>query len=187
MVPTQLVWMEQVHGRAVTVVEGPRADPVAMSDGLVTAAPGVVLCVLVADCVPVLLWDDEARVAGAAHAGRRGVRLDVVGETVRTMTALGARPERISALLGPAIAADAYEVPADMRADVEAHAPGSATTTSRGAPALDLRAGILGQLGAMGVRAVAVDPRSTASDPTLFSHRRDGASTGRQAGLVWIP
>lgn len=104
---------------------------------------------------------------------------------LEAMASLGARADRIGAFLGPAASGRQYEVPAAMRADVEAHLPGSATTTVRGTPGLDLRAGIRRQLEAAGVGAVAVDPRCTIEDRTLFSHRR-GAPTGRIAGVVWM-
>ena len=156
-----------------------------MSDGVVTATPGLVLIALAADCAPVLLWDEEAEIVGAAHAGRPGVRLNVVGATVTAMAALGARPERINALIGPAICGRDYEVPEQMRADVQAHAPGSATTTRAGTPGIDIRAGITGQLHAAGVHRIGVDARCTAEDTDLYSYRRDGP-TGRHAGLIWI-
>jgi copper oxidase (laccase) domain-containing protein len=73
-----------------------------------------------------------------------------------------------------------------MRDEVEAALPGSATTTSRGTPGLDLRAGLARQLAAAGVGAVVVDPACTIEDPRFFSYRREGV-TGRFAGLVWLP
>jgi YfiH family protein len=182
--PGRLVWMEQIHSRTVTVVDGPAGEPVPATDALVTAVPELALVVVTADCVPVLLSDDEAGVIAAVHAGRIGARIGIVLQTVEAMTALGARPERIGALLGPAASGERYEVPAEMRADVEAHLPGSATTTAAGTPGIDLRAGIRRQLLDAGVLAVAIDPRCTIGDPTLFSHRR-GAPTGRLASAIW--
>jgi copper oxidase (laccase) domain-containing protein len=64
--------------------------------------------------------------------------------------------------------------------------PGSASTTGRGTPGLDLRAGLAGQLRGAGVAQVVIDPRCTYTDPGLFSHRRN-APTGRFAGLIWMP
>ena len=72
-----------------------------------------------------------------------------------------------------------------MAADVEARLPGSRTTTARGTPGLDLRAGIARQLTGAGVTAIDADPRCTVADTNLFSHRRD-APTGRLACLVWM-
>ncbi len=180
-----LVWMAQVHGATVTVVDGPQEGPVPETDALVTTAPGLVLGVLAADCVPVLLADPVAGVVAAAHAGREGVRRGVVPAALRAMAGLGARPERTSALLGPAVCGACYEVPAAVQADVERVVAGSAVRTRRGTPGLDLRAGLEGVLRGLGVGEVVHDPRCTVEDRRLFSYRRDG-TTGRQAGLVWL-
>lgn len=181
----RLVFMEQVHGRTVTVVDGPVAEPVPMTDALVTTQRDLGLVVLTADCVPILLSDEEAGVIAAVHAGRVGARIGIVPRVLAVMVELGAVPERIGAFLGPAASGRQYEVPAQMRADVDKHLPGSATTTVRHTPGLDIPAGIRAQLLTAGVSGVAQDPRCTIEDRTLFSHRREG-STGRIASVVWM-
>src|SRR4051794_40524950 len=65
----RLVWMNRVRGTGVAVVDGPQDAPLPATDALVTATPGLVLCVLVADCVPVLLADHRTGVVAAVHAG----------------------------------------------------------------------------------------------------------------------
>src|SRR4051795_3904605 len=181
----RLVWMAQVHGTGVVVVDGPQDGPVPETDALVTRTPGLVLCVLVADCVPVLMSDQAAGVVAAVHAGREGVRRGVVPAALAAMTRLGARPESVEALLGPAVCGLDYEVPAAMQAEVARVAPAAAVPTRAGSPGLDLRAGLAEGLRGAGVRQVVHDPRCTVEDPRLFSHRRDGV-TGRQAGVVWL-
>jgi polyphenol oxidase len=183
--PARLVWMNQVHGSGVAVVDEPPAAPLPDTDALVTSTPGLVLVVLVADCVPVLLADAEAGVIAAVHAGREGVRRGVVPEALAAMRRLGARPEATTALLGPAVCGGCYEVPAAMRAEVAAVAPAAAARSRRGTPALDLRAGLAEVLRDAGAAQVVHDPRCTVEDRLLFSHRRDGV-TGRQAGAVWL-
>lgn len=185
LTPDRLVWMEQIHGRNVVVVDGPQDEPVEATDAIVTTAPNLGLAVLTADCVPLLLSDDEAGVIAAVHAGRVGARIGIVPRVLEAMVAQGASLNRIGAFLGPAASGRHYEVPAAMRADVEAHLPGSATTTEKGTPGLDLRAGLRRQLLEAGISAVAIDPRCTIEDRTLFSHRR-GAPTGRLAGVIWM-
>jgi hypothetical protein len=182
--PGRVVWMHQVHGDRVVVVDGP-GDTVDNADGLVTAEPRLALAVVTADCVPVLMADARAGVVGAVHAGRVGAQNGVVIRGVEQMERAGARAADISVLLGPAASGRNYEVPPDMADEVEAALPGSRTTTSRGTAGLDLRAGITRQLRGLGVSAIDVDPRCTIDDDTLFSHRR-GAPTGRLASLVWI-
>ncbi|MGO1948806.1 MAG: peptidoglycan editing factor PgeF [Mycobacteriaceae bacterium] len=186
-----LVYMEQIHSPNVTVVTGDLLDglhgaPVEVTDALVTDLPGVALVVLTADCVPVLLSDGEAGVVAAVHAGRIGARNGVVARTVERMVELGATPARIHALMGAAAAGEDYEVPAEMAEDVESKLPGSRTTTGKGTPGLDIRAGITRQLLGLGVRLIDADPRSTVTARNFFSYRREG-TTGRQAGVVWMP
>lgn len=179
------VWMEQLHTNTVTVVDGPQADPVEATDALVTTQIGLALCVLVADCTPVLLSDHDAGVIAAAHAGRLGARNGIVARTVQQMVELGAKSANIQALLGPAAAGESYEVPAEMADDVEAHLPGSRCATSKGTAGLDIRAGIVRQLLSLGVTHIDADPRDTITDESFFSHRREG-TTGRQAGVIWL-
>ncbi|PRX46490.1 hypothetical protein B0I33_10767 [Prauserella shujinwangii] len=181
----RFAWMEQVHGRRATVVDGTETGPAEATDALVTARPGVALVVLVADCVPLLLGDPEAGVVAAVHAGRVGARVGVVPSALEAMRAAGAEPHRVEALLGPAICGQCYEVPREMADDVEAHLPGSVCHTRKGTPGLDLRAGLWRQLADAGVGKIGVDPRCTAEDDTLFSHRRQ-RPTGRIAGVTWI-
>jgi hypothetical protein len=181
----RLVWMTQVHGNGVAVLEEAPEGPVPDVDALVTATPGLVLCVLVADCVPVLLADPVAGVVAAVHAGREGVRQGVVSAALAAMTRLGARPGDVQALLGPAVCGADYEVPRALQVQVARVAPASAVRTRRGTPGLDLRAGIAEVLRGAGVGQVVHDPRCTVEDRRLFSHRRDGV-TGRQAGVVWL-
>jgi polyphenol oxidase len=180
-----VVWMDQVHGDHVVTVDGPVDGAVDNTDGLVTTTPRLALAVVTADCVPVLMADARAGVVAAVHAGRVGAQKGVVARAVEAMLGLGAHAEDISVLLGPAVSGRNYEVPAEMAAEVETVLPGSRTTTSRGTPGLDLRAGIARQLTTLGVTAIDVDPRCTVEDQTLFSHRRDNP-TGRLASLVWM-
>ncbi|GAB10161.1 hypothetical protein GOARA_052_00600 [Gordonia araii NBRC 100433] len=180
----RVVWMEQIHSPTVTVVDGPSDGPVPATDGLITSASNLALAVLTADCVPVLLSDDEAGVIAAVHAGRVGARNGIVPEALRVMAGLGAKPQRISALLGPAASGHFYEVPPEMARDVEEHLPGSLCRTEAGTVGLDLRAGIARQLAGAGVTSIAVDPRCTIADEKLFSHRRS-APTGRLASVIW--
>ncbi len=183
-----LVWMNQVHGDHVEVVEGPGTGAGGAydnTDAVVTATPRLPLAVITADCVPVLLGDARAGVVAAVHAGRVGAAGGVVLRTVETMQKLGAQLEDITVLLGPAVSGRNYEVPYEMADDVEAVLPGSITTTARGTVGLDLRAGIAKQLAGLGIKAIDIDPRCTVDDPNLFSHRR-GAPTGRLASVVWM-
>jgi len=169
--------MEQVHGSTVVQAGGPRKK----CDALVSDRPDLVLMVRVADCVPVLLADPDGGVIGAAHAGRQGLADGVVTACVEQMRQVGAK--QISAWIGPHICGRCYEVPTHLRDEVAAVEPVAASTTSWGTAALDIGAGVAGQLERLGVEVHDVS-RCTFESPDLYSHRRDGARAGRLAGVV---
>lgn len=179
----------QVHGDVVVHVDAPSPPPQAPpsqfpdADGLVTTVPGLALMVRVADCVPVLLADPRAGVVGTAHAGRMGMVAGLVERTVEQMAARGAR--RLRAWVGPHVCGECYEVPEDLRDEVERQRPGTAGTTRWGTPAIDVGAGVRLQLEALGVE-VSETGGCTREEPRLHSYRRDGAASGRLAGLVWL-
>jgi polyphenol oxidase len=181
-----IAWMLQVHGSTVRYAdEGWPSERPEPCDALFTDVPGLAIAVLVADCVPVLLVDPQARLAGAAHAGRQGMQAAVVSALVAAMTSAGARAERMHALIGPAICGGCYEVPDAMRAAVSATVPAAYCRTRADTPGLDVRAGVAAQLAAAGVGSVRSDGRCTKESSELFSYRRDGLS-GRFAALVWL-
>ncbi|KPF72270.1 polyphenol oxidase [Bosea sp. AAP35] len=108
--PSHLVSLHQVHSADVEIIGGPWPGERPKADAMVSAAPGVALGISTADCGPILFADSEARVIGAAHAGWKGAFSGIVASTVTAMEKLGARRERIVAVLGPTISAKAYEV-----------------------------------------------------------------------------
>jgi YfiH family protein len=184
--PALVVWMNQVHGADVALVDEPWGTAEVPSvDALVTARRGLALAVLTADCTPVLLADPVAGIAGAAHAGRPGMVAGVVPAVVRAMVELGADPARIVARTGPAVCGRCYEVPADMRADVAAVEPAAYAETSWGTPAVDVTAGAHAQLDRLGVRDREQSPVCTRESDDHFSYRRD-RRTGRLASYVWL-
>jgi polyphenol oxidase len=120
--PADFVFARQVHGAGVRVVgaadRGSGAfsvdDAIDGADALVTSSPGVVLAILTADCVPVVLHDPQAGVLACVHAGWRGTVAGVTAAAVTAMADLGARPAAIVAGIGPAVAADRYQVGPDV-------------------------------------------------------------------------
>jgi YfiH family protein len=120
------VFARQVHSsraRVVTAADRGRGtlsldDAVPDTDALVTADPGVVLAILVGDCVPVVLYDPAARVLACVHAGWRGTVAGIGPATLTAMAGLGARPERVLAGIGPAIGPDRYQVGGDVATEV---------------------------------------------------------------------
>ena len=109
------VWLNQVHGNGVVVLERLPAGAVVSADASVTATPGRACCVMVADCLPVLFCSDNGRAVGAAHAGWRGLAAGVLERTVDALCDLaGCAPAQTQAWLGPCIGPRQFEVGADV-------------------------------------------------------------------------
>src|SRR3954471_21543030 len=109
--PEALLSAYQIHSPDVVVAErpwGPDARP--RADAIVTRVAGLAIGISTADCGPVLFADAQARIIGAAHAGWNGAFTGVLENTIAAMESLGARRERIIAVLGPSIGPDNYEV-----------------------------------------------------------------------------
>ena len=112
--PEALISVHQVHSPDAVIVTGPCTGDRPRADGMATASPGLALAITTADCGPVLFADPHAGVVGAAHAGWRGALTGVLEATVAAMEGLGARRDKIVAVLGPMISRQAYEVGTDL-------------------------------------------------------------------------
>jgi YfiH family protein len=186
--PENLVGVKQVHGtHVVTVTEPWPAGQGQDADALVTATPGIAIGVITADCAPVLLCDPTARVAGAVHAGWRGAASGVLANAVAAMVALGADPARITAVVGPCIGPESYEVGPDLRDAVLACTPDATRFFRPGRPpdrlffdlpgycATRLAHAAIGAVHALGVDTLTDSER-------FFSHRRRTLSAGGPIG-----
>ena len=113
--PHSLISAHQVHGSDVVTIEKPwKRNNTPKADGMVTNRKGIALGILTADCAPVLFADQTQGVIGACHAGWRGTLGGIICSTVLAMEALGAKPGRIKAVIGPCIAQKSYQVKVDF-------------------------------------------------------------------------
>ena len=180
----RLLLLKQVHGAAVAEApwnERPQAD------AAVANAPGWLLGIQTADCLPVLLVDPRRRAVAAAHAGWRGTAAGVAARAVEALATRGSRPEDLVAALGPAVGACCYEVGEELR---EAFGPCGAAffrPGPRGRPHLDVRAANVRQLLDAGLPPDAVHHVAdcTRCRADLYhSYRRDGRAAGRMISFV---
>lgn len=175
--PDDLAACYQIHSSLTRVAEGPWRGDRPEGDAVVSQTPGVICAVLTADCAPVLMADADAGVVAAVHAGWKGALNDVVQSAVTAMEALGARPDRIAAVVGPCIARESYEVGADFQGRFEHHDPGSERFFTAGATTdkrlFDLPGFVLWRLEQAGVGNAAWTGHDTRGDETRFySNRR---------------
>ncbi|MEO6169987.1 MAG: peptidoglycan editing factor PgeF [Lysobacter sp.] len=195
--PSPPRWLRQVHGTGVLrVLPGSGATEaeslVALSepeaDAAVTTAPGTVLAVLTADCLPVLLCAHDGSEIAAAHAGWRGL---ADGMLEATVAAMATPPNRLMAWMGPAAGPEHYEIGSDVHDAFVADDPRAAAAffpTRPGHWRVDLYALAKMRLADAGLAAHDVHGGGlcTIADPQrFFSHRRDRRS-GRMASVIWI-
>ncbi len=175
----RVFYMDQVHGCEIAMIE--RSKPfsnIPKVDALITQESGTALVVLVADCIPLLFRSSVA--IAAVHVGRAGLVAGIVEATIAKLQLLGAKVSEITAVIGPSICGNCYEVSAEIYLDVLNKYP--ATATLRKLNHLDLPAGVISILDSYEIE-YSRENSCTAHDENLFSYRREGV-TGRQAGVI---
>jgi YfiH family protein len=175
--PEDLNTCYQIHSTIAITADGSWGDVRPEGDAVVSKTPGVICGALAADCAPVLLVDPEARVVAAAHAGWRGALDGVVQAAVDRMVTLGARPDRITGVVGPCIGPKSYEVGLEFLQRFEADCPGSGRFFRPGVSDdkrfFDLPAFVLDRLATAGVeRREWVGRDTRAEEAWFFSNRR---------------
>ncbi|MDO9054827.1 MAG: peptidoglycan editing factor PgeF [Gallionella sp.] len=182
LLPSEPVWLEQVHG--TVVADADRAGCRTVADACI-ARRGVCV-VMTADCLPVLLCDRQGSVVGAAHAGWRGLAAGVIEATVQAM---GVLPQNLMAWLGPAIGPQAFEVGEEVRAAFVETDPEAAVAFMPGRSGkylADIYRLARLRLNALGITQIYGGEYCTYGEPDrFFSYRRDGI-TGRQATFIWL-
>jgi polyphenol oxidase len=185
LLPSEPVWLEQVHGTVVANAD--LADCRVVADACIARHRGAVCVVMTADCLPVLLCDEDGTVVGAAHAGWKGLAAGVIEATVKEM---GVEPHKLMAWLGPAIGPHAFEVGAEVRAIFMAHASeADQAFTPHGAEGkyhADINLLARQRLNVLGITSVFGGTYCTYHQKDkFFSYRRDGV-TGRMGTFIWL-
>ena len=188
------VWLRQVHGVGVVRLAADAASPAEPADAAWTTDPGVACCVLVADCLPVLLCTRDGRAVAAAHAGWRGLAAGVLEALLANMHLhAGVEAGDLQAWLGPCIGPRQFEVGADVLQAFNTTADAAAAACFAPRPRADGLARWLADLPALarlrlrraGVVQTSTDGRCTVEQASaFFSFRREG-TTGRQAAAIW--
>lgn len=184
LLPSEPVWLKQVHG--TVVVNADMASCLPQADACIARHRAAVCVVMTADCLPVLLCDTQGSVVGAAHAGWRGLAAGVIEATV---LAMDVAPQQLMAWLGPAISQQAFEVGDEVRAEFVGADAQAAAAFIPGQPGkwfADIYALAHLRLKALGVTGIYGGDHCTWQDRERFySYRRDGA-TGRMGSFIWL-
>ncbi|PAP95592.1 peptidoglycan editing factor PgeF [Mesorhizobium wenxiniae] len=173
---SHLLTAHQIHSPDVVIVREPFPGVRPKADAVVTDRPGIAVGASTADCGPVLFADAEARIVGAAHAGWKGALSGVLENTIAAMEGLGARRERIVAVLGPSIGPKNYEVGPEFVARlVEADANNIsyfAPSAKSGHAMFDLNLYTVHRLTRAGVIADGLGRCTYAEEDLFYSYRR---------------
>lgn len=180
--PSEPLWLEQLHGCDVLVEKGPACR----ADARFSRQAGEVCAVMTADCLPVLLCSNDGSAVAAVHAGWRGLAAGVLEQALHCFD----RPaSAIIAWLGPAIGQDAFEVGDEVREAFlkqNQQAEAAFVSSGQGKWRADIYALARQRLQTWGVTRVYGGDFCTYTDSRrFFSYRRDGC-TGRMASLIWL-
>jgi YfiH family protein len=175
-----VAWAKQVHSATVLTAHEPGLQ--GEGDALVTDRDGLALCVITADCVPVLLSGPGG--LAAVHAGWRGIAGCIIPAT---LSGLSGPLSGWTAWVGPAIGACCYEVGPEVAEQVAAASDAAAVQAGpAGKPHLDLHEAVRRQLAAAGVGETVCVPGCTRCDEERFwSYRREGKGAGRNHAFIW--
>jgi YfiH family protein len=181
--PSEPVWLDQIHGDRLISAEN-SANKTA--DGIYTDQAGVVCVIMTADCVPVMLCNEEGSLVAAVHIGWKGLCAGILDNALRLFKD---RPAGLHVWIGPHIGSRNYEVGNDVRDACLAKDPELVKAfepNPRGRWQANLEGMIRHQLHMHGSKHIASANRCTFAESDLFySYRRDG-QTGRMASMIWI-
>ncbi len=176
-----LVFMDQVHGDHIEVIRDVNTKKVLKTDAMISNLKDIALCVMVADCIPVLFFDEVKNVIGVAHAGRNGVKKKIAVKTIQKMISeFSSKTQDIKVILGPSIQKCCYEVKKDVVVGFENY-----IYVKNEKIYLDIVSKCIDDLKNFGVKSENIESVSicTRCDKKYFSYRRDGI-TGRFCGAI---
>ncbi len=181
--PKKLIFAGKLaHGDKVFVASAKDAGTELTGyDAIITNEPDLPIGLSIADCLPIFLESSNPKAVAVVHAGWRGLKAGVIGNTISLMeSTYGVDPSHIAAAIGPAIGPKSYEVGLEV-----ADAFPTGVSNRRGTNAyLDMWKVAEEQLkeaGVMNIENVEID---TFRDSHFFSYRRDNGTTGRQLAVI---
>lgn len=183
-----LVHMKQIHSDIVHIVtDKDKFQTPPTCDALITNKTNTPLMVMVADCSPILFYDDEKKVIAVAHAGRAGAFKNIVKNVLNSFVKdFGSNAKNIYVSIGASIGECCYEVGSEIYDEASMLGLEYAMSRRGDSYYLDVGKILESQLLACGIKKEHIDNSSECScckNDTYFSYRAD-KETGRFAGVI---
>ena len=110
----QLMLMNQTHSSKVQIIDGKNNSQRIDADAMLTNNYELALCVLTADCAPILVYENDKKIIGCIHAGWKGAVSGVIDNTLNKIIEMGGNTKKLDVCIGPCIAQESYEVKNDF-------------------------------------------------------------------------
>jgi len=177
-----LIYMEQTHSSNISIIKDSSINKIKNCDALITNVKNIPLMVMVADCIPILVYDPKKEVIAVIHAGRNGTFNEISKKTIIKMKdEFGCLDDDILVHLGASIGLCCYEVGEEIAQIVDDRFKEKRDKSWY----LDLHSMNILQLKSIGIKNIEVSQTCTCCDKNYFSYRREGV-TGRFSGLLMI-
>jgi len=187
-----LATLKQIHS-TTCLPAGGRAGLIGEGDALLEDAPGAVVAVRTADCIPILLIDERHRAVAAVHAGWRGTAAGIAQRALEAMRErFGTDAGDVHAAIGPGIGECCFEVGPEVAAVFESPVPrahGLRSVTGNDKVHIDLAAENRRQLleaGVTGERIYTSNLCTKCLSGDFHSFRRDREAAGRLFSFAGI-
>ena len=184
--PQEPFWLKQEHTDIAICIEKNTKPVPVIADASFTAIAGLVCVVMTADCVPILVCDEEGSIVAAIHAGWKGIAIGIIASTIKAMNT---NPSKLLAWLGPAIGPKSFQVNHDVYEIFCNKMPECKSAFIKNndyllANIYTLASLFLKQAGVTNIYGG--DYCTFTQKDLFFSYRRDGEKSGRMASLIWL-
>ncbi|MBI5324750.1 MAG: peptidoglycan editing factor PgeF [Ignavibacteriae bacterium] len=192
----KLIYQKQVHGVQIEIVNSDSIEGIEQErevrDGMICFEKGIVLCVSLADCAGVLIYDPVKGMIGAIHSGWKGSSQNIAGKSIEMLKKNGSNPKDLQVWISPCASGKSYEVGYDVAklfidsGSVVPLSSASVKGESGGKYLFDNKKQIKNQLLSEGIKAenIEVSEICTIIDEDYHSYRRDKDKSGRMCAFI---
>ncbi|MGL5634884.1 MAG: peptidoglycan editing factor PgeF [Sarcina sp.] len=176
-------YTNQIHSDIIIDIKNETSED-KEADGIITNRPNEIIGVFAADCIPVIIYDEEAKVIAAVHSGWKGTIADISKKACEKMKDIyGCKTLKV--VIGPGVGQCCYEVSEELIQKFKSKY-GDTVAKDR---MLNLKEAIKIQLKELvkPENIMDLDICTNCNDKyELHSYRRDKENSGRLFGFAYI-